>query len=80
LIQEHRELERLVAGLREAPSSQLLEQFCELLSNHVRKEERDLFEQVQGVLPADAFDRAGEEIDRRAVRACFTHSEAPSRS
>ncbi len=62
----------MVAHLRTAPSAQLLEQFCALLTGHVRKEERDLFEQVQGVLPAEAFDRAGEEIDRRAVRACFT--------
>jgi len=77
LIQEHRRLENLVAALRTDPSAELLEEFCALLTAHIRKEERDLFEQVQNILPAGAFDRAGEEIERRAVLACFSYSEKP---
>ncbi len=68
---EHRAIEALVAQLRTAPSAALLEQFCELLSGHIRKEERELFEQVQGTLPREVLDRMGAEIDRRAVRICM---------
>ena len=71
LLREHRAIEALVAQLRAAPSAALLEQFCELLSGHIRKEERELFEQIQRTLPREVLDRMGAEIDRRAVRICF---------
>lgn len=71
LLAEHRELERLVGQLRAAPSAELLEQFCTLLSSHIRREENQLFEQVQRALPRDVLDRTGAEIDRRAVRICL---------
>src|ERR1017187_8846959 len=38
LLGEHRAMEALVAGLRAAPSAELLEQFCALLSSHIRRE------------------------------------------
>src|SRR6266496_1598987 len=47
LLQEHRAIEALVVELRTAPSAALLERFFELLSGHIRREERELFEQVQ---------------------------------
>ena len=71
LLAEHRALEALVAQLRGAPSAGLLEQFCALLSAHIRREESELFEQIQQSLPRDVLDRAGSEIDRRAVRICL---------
>jgi hemerythrin-like domain-containing protein len=71
LLAEHRELEGLVAQIRVAPSAGLLEQFCELLSTHIRLEERELFEAVQKSVPRDVLDRTGSEIDRRAVRVCL---------
>jgi hemerythrin-like domain-containing protein len=71
LTGEHRAIESLVAKLREAPSTELLEQFCGLLTSHIRREESSLFEQVQRALPRDVLDRAGAEIDRRAVRICL---------
>jgi len=71
LIQEHRAIEAFVAGLRAAPSRELLERLCELLSSHIRREESELFEQIQRVLPRDTLDRAGREIDARAVRVCL---------
>jgi hemerythrin-like domain-containing protein len=49
----------------------LLEQFCALLSGHVRREENELFEQIQRALPREVLDRAGSEIDRRVVRVCL---------
>ena len=71
LLGEHRTLEALIAELRAAPSAGLLEQFCALLSEHIRREENDLFEQIQHQLPREALDQAGREIDRRAIRICL---------
>jgi hemerythrin-like domain-containing protein len=71
LLAEHRTLEALIAQLRAAPSAGLLEQFCALLSEHIRREENELFEQIQRALPREVLDRAGTEIDRRAVRICL---------
>jgi hemerythrin-like domain-containing protein len=71
LVAEHRSLEGLIDQLRAAPSAELLEQFCGLLSTHIRREEKELFEQIQRTLPRETLDRAGAEIDRRAVRICL---------
>src|SRR5262245_15781600 len=71
LIQEHRAMERMVRDLRSAPTAALLEQFFELLTGHVRREERELFEELQRTLPREVLDRLGAEIDRRAVRVCM---------
>jgi hemerythrin-like domain-containing protein len=71
LLVEHRALEALIAELRSTPSAGLLEQFCALLSKHIRREENELFQQVQAVLPRQVLDRMGGEIDRRAVRICI---------
>ena len=71
LLADHRAIEGLVARLRETPSAELLEQFCELLSTHIRREEKDLFERLQASVPKDLLDRAGREIDSRAVRVCL---------
>jgi hemerythrin-like domain-containing protein len=71
LLAEHRMIEGLIAQLRTTPTGALLEQFCALLSGHIRREESELFEQIQRVLPREVLDRAGSEIDRRAVRICL---------
>ncbi len=71
LVAEHRAIEILIAQLRTAPTSALLERFCALLSTHIRREENQLFEQIQRALPREVLDRAGSEIDRRAVRICL---------
>lgn len=71
LLAEHRMIEGLIAQLRTTPTGELLEQFCALLSAHIRREENELFEQIQRVLPREVLDRAGSEIDRRAVRVCL---------
>ena len=71
LIAEHRAMESMVAQLRDAPSAELLLTFFTLLSTHIRREERELFEQIQLTLPREVLDRAGSEIDRRAVRVCL---------
>jgi hemerythrin-like domain-containing protein len=71
LIADHRKIEALVAQLRTEPAATLLEEFCALLSSHIRREESELFEQIQRELPREVLDRAGREIDRRAVRICL---------
>ena len=71
LLGDHRAIEALIAQLRTAPSAALLLQFCELLSRHIRREENELFEQIQRALPREVLDRTGCEIDRRAVRVCI---------
>jgi hemerythrin-like domain-containing protein len=71
LIAEHRAMEAMVAELRESPTGKLLERFCELLTSHIRREERELFEAVQRTLPRETLDAAGREIDMRAVRICL---------
>ena len=71
LVVEHRAMEGQIAQLRAAPTGALLEQFCALLSAHIRREENQLFEEIQRTLPREVLDRAGSEIDRRAVRICL---------
>jgi hemerythrin-like domain-containing protein len=71
LLGEHRAMEALILALRTTPSAGLLERFCALLSQHIRREESELFEKVQAVLPRAVLDRLGSEIDRRAVRICM---------
>jgi hemerythrin-like domain-containing protein len=71
LLADHRAMEGLVEELRNAASATLLEQFCELLSTHIRREEKELFEVAQRILSRDALDALGREIDQRAVRICL---------
>jgi hypothetical protein len=71
LVGEHRAIEALVARLRGEPSAALLEEFCAMLSGHIRSEENELFEKIQRTLPREIMDQAGHEIERRVVRICL---------
>src|SRR4051794_6824489 len=71
LVAEHRAGEAHVGHLRGTPSAAVLEEFCELLPRHIRREEGELFEHMQRTLPREMLDRLGAEIDRRAVRICL---------
>lgn len=71
LVAEHRAMEALVDRLRSAPTAELLEEFCQLLATHIRREENELFEEIQRSLPREVLERAGAEIDRRVVRVCL---------
>jgi hemerythrin-like domain-containing protein len=71
LVADHRAIEALVAKLRQAPSAEMLEEFCALLASHIRREESELFEQVQRTLPRELLDTIGAEIDRRVIRICL---------
>ena len=71
LVSDHRAMEAMIGRMRTGPTVELLKEFCALLSRHIRREERDLFEQVQQRLPAEALAAAGKEIDAKAVRVCL---------
>jgi hemerythrin-like domain-containing protein len=71
LIADHRDLERMAGAMRTAPKADLLEQFCDLLRRHIRREENDLFEDIQRRLPKETLAAAGKEIDARVIRVCL---------
>ena len=71
LIADHRAIESMIAEMRTGPSVELLERFCDLLRSHIRREENELFEDIQQRLPASVLAAAGKEIDARAIRVCL---------
>jgi hemerythrin-like domain-containing protein len=71
LLAEHRELERLTGALRTDPAADTLLAFTALLHSHIRKEEADLFEDIQKRLPRETLDALGVAIESRVVRICL---------
>ena len=71
LISEHRQLEALIGRLREEPTAALLLEFTALLRTHIRREENELFGDIQRLLPRELLDSLGKEIDAKAVRICL---------
>ena len=71
LVAEHRMMECLIDQMRTAPTAELLEEFCALLTAHIRREESELFEGAQREIAREALDERGAEIDRRAIRVCL---------
>ena len=68
LIADHRRLEAL-AGKLEQPA--VLREFASVLSTHIRREERELFEQIQARLPPEALEELGNRIGAEVVRVCL---------
>jgi hemerythrin-like domain-containing protein len=55
-----------------------LRQFAEMLSSHIRKEERQLFEEMQKKMGAADLDRLGANLEQGlapSVEACITPTE-----
>jgi hemerythrin-like domain-containing protein len=71
LIADHRELEAMIGRLRAAPSAALLLEFTALLRTHIRREESELFEQIQHSLSRETLDILGKEIEDKVVRICL---------
>ncbi len=69
---EHAELRALSALLESEPTSEHLQAFTALLRSHVRKEEKDFFEDVQARLPEEVFAEAAAQIRARAIQVCVT--------
>jgi hypothetical protein len=53
------------------PAGSPTSQAAPLVRGNRAVEESDLFEYIQRTLPRNVLDRAGGEIDRRAVRICL---------
>lgn len=68
LMLEHRTLYSLIGDLREGGGRAAVEEFCEVLRGHVRKEERLLFEEAQRLLTRAELDAIG--VRRRSGPAC----------
>ena len=71
LIAEHRELEGMVAQLRSAPTGAVLESLCALLTEHIRREENELFQWAQERLPEAVLRELGAAIEAKVVRVCL---------
>ena len=71
LVAEHRQLEAMIARLRGAPAAENLREFTGLLRRHIRREEGELFEQMQREVPRDQLDSLGEEIEKKVIRICL---------
>ncbi|MCP5112301.1 MAG: hemerythrin domain-containing protein [bacterium] len=71
LTGEHRRMESLAAQLRDNPTLDLVRQFIEILRGHIRREENELFQQIQNNLPRSTLDDLGKQIDARVIRVCL---------
>ena len=80
LIAQHREMESLSGRLAAAPEGEripLLREFGELLSRHIRIEERRLFQEVQEKLPPQVLSELGAQIDDRLRKVCPLSGKLP---
>jgi hemerythrin-like domain-containing protein len=80
LLVEHAVLREMfeLAGRGELDSS-LLKKFAGLLSSHIRKEERQLFEQLQGLMSGPEMSDLGIALQEKLVsaqQACLLPNEA----
>ncbi len=68
LLRDHATLrdcfQRAEAGTLDAPG---LERFVGLLDQHIRKEERQLFEQIQKLVPADRLESLGRDVQKLLI-------------
>jgi hypothetical protein len=71
LIAQHGAVEGLISQLRAVPTADLLERLCSLLGEHIRREERDLFQLAQARLPEPVLRELGATIEAKAVRVCL---------
>lgn len=79
LISEHAELRAKFESAMnsEAPAAEL-KTLANRLSSHIRKEERQLFEQLQQLMRAEDLTALGQKLDRelaKAVQACALPKE-----
>lgn len=79
LISEHRELRaKFRCAMEKSMSAGDLTAFAKLLSRHIRREERQLFELLQQLVSAEELESLGQKLDgalERAVHACAMPNE-----
>ena len=71
LVVEHRELEALIAR-----GAAALPDFAAALAAHIRREERELFEDIQKRLPPEKLEQLGRLVEKEVVRVCASGSES----
>ena len=65
IISEHRKMESLIKNLEETDQLQnLLDELGWLLEKHIRKEERDVFMEIENVLTEEELQVISEEISQ----------------
>ncbi|MDE2711107.1 MAG: hypothetical protein F4Y71_07635 [Acidobacteria bacterium] len=82
LVAEHRVMEDLVrriAGATDEERIPLLRRFAEVLHGHIRTEERQLFEEIQGQLDASQLAAVGREIAAKVEAVCPLAGKPSSR-
>jgi hemerythrin-like domain-containing protein len=80
LIAQHREMEKLIENIARASDKQripLLQEFGDLLSRHIRIEERQLFQEIQAKLAAEDLGKLGQEIDAQVKKVCPVTDRLP---
>jgi len=80
LVEQHHQMEGLVGKIGEASGParvDLLNEFGQLLSKHIRIEERQLFEEIQARLSKDEIAFLGKQIDENVQRICPTTGKLP---
>ena len=71
LVAEHRRMEQMAHHLRAGSTATELLAFAVLLRAHIRREENELFEQIQGRLRPETMEHLGREFETRAIRVCL---------
>jgi hemerythrin-like domain-containing protein len=66
LLAEHTEIAALIEQIGNRATKEGLERFCQLLPEHIRKEERLLFEQAQALLTREQLDELGRRMTEGA--------------
>jgi hemerythrin-like domain-containing protein len=70
LIAEHREIESMIRDAIANPEEFRLRAFAKLLNDHIRAEERRLFEQVQEHLNQEELSALGRRLDASLEKVC----------
>lgn len=75
LVAEHRKIEKQVEATNSATGSadrrERLLEFAAMLGAHIRREERELFEDIQKRLPPEIMDALAQAINSAVVKVCL---------
>ena len=80
LIAEHRVMEDLILRIAQATDEEripILKRFGKVLHGHIRTEERQLFQEIQGRLSESQLQEIGREIAARVAAVCPLSDQLP---
>jgi len=67
LKQEHDHIKELVLGIEDATDKSSLVILCDLLNNHIRFEERELFGYMESILTTGQLDKIFQELEKKPL-------------